>query len=236
MLVVLGSLAASGCVDMVPPLRHHLIRRVKFFFFFSSRRRHTRYWRDWSSTCALPIFGVMVSADKILDSAIAEKADIIGLSGLITPSLDEMVHVAREMERRGFTTPMLIGGATTSKLHTAVKIAPRYSHATVHVLDASRAVGVVSTLLSDRKEAFVRERQTEYEHLREAQAKRQSETKLLSIETARSRRPSLSFSPDRPPFLGVRVLDDVPLERIEPFIDWNPSFTAWDLRGRFPQI
>src|SRR5256885_1579281 len=136
--------------------------------------------------------GVMVPADKILDTAIAEKADIIGLSGLITPSLDEMVHVAREMERRGFTVPMLIGGATTSKLHTAVKIAPRYTHATVHVLDASRAVGVVSTLLSDRKDEFVRERQAEYEHLREAQAKRQSEVKILPIETARSRRPALS--------------------------------------------
>jgi 5-methyltetrahydrofolate--homocysteine methyltransferase len=180
--------------------------------------------------------GVMVSADRILDTAIAEKVDIIGLSGLITPSLDEMVHVAREMERRGFTMPMLIGGATTSKLHTAVKIAPRYSHATVHVLDASRAVGVVSTLLSNRRDEFVRERQSEYEHLREAQAKRQSETKLLSIEAARRRKPSLTFSPDRPPFLGVRVLEDVPLERIEPFIDWNPFFAAWELRGRFPQI
>ncbi|HXA19477.1 MAG TPA: methionine synthase [Thermoanaerobaculia bacterium] len=180
--------------------------------------------------------GVMVSADRILDTAIAEKADIIGLSGLITPSLDEMVHVAREMERRGFTTPVLIGGATTSKLHTAVKIAPRYSHATVHVLDASRAVGVVSTLLSDRKDEFVRERQAEYEHLREAQAKRQSEMKLLSLEAARRRKPSLTFSPARPPFLGVRVFEDVPLERIEPFIDWNPFFSAWELRGRFPQI
>jgi 5-methyltetrahydrofolate--homocysteine methyltransferase len=180
--------------------------------------------------------GVMVSADKILDTAIAQNVDIIGLSGLITPSLDEMVHVAREMERRGFLLPMLIGGATTSKLHTAVKIAPRYSHATVHVLDASRAVGVVSTLLSDRRDEFVRERQVEYEHLREAQAKRQSETKLLSLEAARRRKPALTFSPDRPPFLGVRVLEDVPLERIEPFIDWNPFFSAWELRGRFPQI
>jgi 5-methyltetrahydrofolate--homocysteine methyltransferase len=180
--------------------------------------------------------GVMVSADKILDTAIAEKVDIIGLSGLITPSLDEMVHVAREMERRNFIVPMLIGGATTSKLHTAVKIAPRYSHATVHVLDASRAVGVVSTLLSDRKDEFVRERNAEYEHLREAQAKRQSEVKILPLDAARRRKPSLTFSPDRPPFLGVRVLDDVPLERIEPFIDWNPFFAAWELRGRFPQI
>ncbi|MBV8543612.1 MAG: methionine synthase [Acidobacteria bacterium] len=180
--------------------------------------------------------GVMVSADKILDTAIAEKADIIGLSGLITPSLDEMVHVAREMERRNFTVPMLIGGATTSKLHTAVKIAPRYSHATVHVLDASRAVGVVSTLLSDRKDDFVRERNAEYEHLREAQAKRQDAVKILPLETARRRKPSFTFSPERPPFLGVRLLDDVPLERIEPFIDWNPFFAAWELRGRFPQI
>ena len=117
--------------------------------------------------------GVMVSADKILDTATREKVDIIGLSGLITPSLDEMVHVAREMERRGFTLPLLIGGATTSKLHTAVKIAPRYSHATVHVLDASRAVGVVSTLLSaTQATSSSRERDAEYEQLREAQAKR----------------------------------------------------------------
>jgi len=181
--------------------------------------------------------GVMVSAEKILDTAIAEKADIIGLSGLITPSLDEMVHVAREMERRNFTTPLLIGGATTSKLHTAVRIAPRYSKVTVHVLDASRAVGVVSSLLGDKHDALVRDTRAEFDRLREEQAARAGDRKILPIEEARRRAPVLDFSEiETPPFLGVRVLEDVPLERIEPFIDWNPFFQAWELRGRYPQI
>ena len=181
--------------------------------------------------------GVMVSSEKILDTAIAEKADIIGLSGLITPSLDEMVHVAREMERRNFSTPLLIGGATTSKLHTAVRIAPRYSQVTVHVLDASRAVGVVSSLLGDKRDALVRDTRAEFDRLREEQAARAGDRTILPIAEARHRRPVLDFSDvETPPFLGVRVLDDVPLERIEPFIDWNPFFQAWELRGRFPQI
>jgi 5-methyltetrahydrofolate--homocysteine methyltransferase len=180
--------------------------------------------------------GVMVPVDRILDTAAELKADIIGLSGLITPSLDEMVHVAREMERRHITTPLLIGGATTSKLHTAVKIAPRYSSPAVHVLDASRAVGVVNALLTDKRDDFVLKIRLEYDKLREQQESRQADRTILPIEEARRRKPRLAFSPDKPPFLGVRVLDDVPLERIEPFIDWNPFFQAWEMRGRYPQI
>src|SRR5213075_1898844 len=161
--------------------------------------------------------GVMVPADNILDTAVKEKVDIIGLSGLLTPSLDEMVHVAREMERRQFTTPLIIGGATTSKLHTAVRIAPRYSSTTVHVLDASRAVGVVSSLLSDRRDAFVSGVQSEFERLRQEHAARAGDRTFLPIDEARRRAPVLDFSEiATPPFLGVRVLDDVPLERIEP--------------------
>jgi len=182
--------------------------------------------------------GVMVSAEKILDTAAAEKVDIIGLSGLITPSLDEMVHVAREMERRKVGTPLLIGGATTSKLHTAVRIAPRYSLPTVHVLDASRAVGVVSSLLSaDRREAFAADTSKEYERLRVLQKTR--EIAILSIDEARRRKPAADFAsalPAKPAFLGVRALDDFPLEKLEPYIDWAPFFSTWELRGRYPDI
>jgi 5-methyltetrahydrofolate--homocysteine methyltransferase len=178
--------------------------------------------------------GVMVSAEKILDAAIAEKADIIGLSGLITPSLDEMVHVAREMERRHFRVPLLIGGATTSKLHTAVRIAPRYSQPTVHVLDASRAVGVVSSLLSDRAPEFERGIRTEYDRLRAQQERRT--ISILPLDEARRRALQLAFAPVPPPFTGVRVLEDVPLADIEPLIDWTPFFQTWELRGRYPEI
>ncbi|HEX7154704.1 MAG TPA: methionine synthase [Thermoanaerobaculia bacterium] len=180
--------------------------------------------------------GVMVSADKILDAAIEQKADIVGLSGLITPSLDEMVHVAREMERRGFKVPLLIGGATTSKLHTAVRIAPRYSQPVVHVLDASRCVGVVNSLLNKREE-FAGEIHTEYQRLRDEQEARAANITMLTYDEARRRRPVLDFAaPSKPEFTGVRVLEDVPLERIEPFIDWTPFFQTWELRGRYPQI
>ncbi|HJQ40464.1 MAG TPA: methionine synthase [Thermoanaerobaculia bacterium] len=178
--------------------------------------------------------GVMVSAEKILDTAEKENVDIIGLSGLITPSLDEMVHVAREMERRHFKKPLLIGGATTSKLHTAVKIAPRYGSPTAHVLDASRAVSVVTTLLSEKREAFARDTAAEFQRLREAQESRS--ITILPITEARRRAPSLSYAPEKPDFVGVRVWDEVPLERIEPFIDWTPFFQTWELRGRYPQI
>jgi len=180
--------------------------------------------------------GVMVPADKILDTAVRENVDIVGLSGLITPSLDEMVHVAREMERRGFHLPLLIGGATTSKLHTAVRIAPRYSEPAVHVLDASRAVGVVSALLGEKRGELTASVRAEYEKLRDAQAARQAVT-ILPLDAARRRKPSLEYrGTPPPPFLGSRVLDDVALETIEPFIDWAPFFTAWEIRGRFPQL
>jgi 5-methyltetrahydrofolate--homocysteine methyltransferase len=180
--------------------------------------------------------GVMVSADKILDTAARENVDIVGLSGLITPSLDEMVHVAREMERRQITKPLLIGGATTSKLHTAVKIAPRYSNVTVHVLDASRAVGVVSSLLSsDRRDDFAAQTRKEYEGLRERQQTKS--IRLLTISEARARKAKLSGSPaPPPPRFGVQTFHDVPLAEIEPFIDWGPFFTTWEMRGRYPQI
>jgi 5-methyltetrahydrofolate--homocysteine methyltransferase len=181
--------------------------------------------------------GVMVSAERILDAAIAEKADVIGLSGLITPSLDEMVHVAREMERRGIHIPLLIGGATTSKLHTAVKIAPRYSEATVHVLDASRAVSVVSSLLSpERRGEFMEVTRNEYARLRETQKLRQ--ITILPLDEARRRKLALFFdaTPAKPEFTGVRVLDNYPLEQLEPFIDWTPFFATWELKGQFPQI
>jgi 5-methyltetrahydrofolate--homocysteine methyltransferase len=178
--------------------------------------------------------GVMVAADKILDAAEKEKVDIIGVSGLITPSLDEMVHVAREMERRKFNVPLLIGGATTSKLHTAARVAPRYSHPTVHVIDASRAVNVVSNLLSDKSEEFTNGIRREYEKLREGIENRA--ITILPLEEARKRAPKLEFQPEPPPFTGVRVLEDVPLESIEPYIDWSPFFQTWEMRGRYPQI
>jgi 5-methyltetrahydrofolate--homocysteine methyltransferase len=179
--------------------------------------------------------GVMVSSEKILDTALNEKVDIVGLSGLITPSLDEMVHVAREMERRHFEKPLLIGGATTSKLHTAVKIAPRYSNATVHVIDASRCVGVVNSLLTDKKTKFVDTVRGEYEKLREKQKTR--DITLLTLEEARGRKPQLEYGkPARPTFYGVRSYSDFPLDRIEPLIDWTPFFQTWELRGRFPEI
>jgi 5-methyltetrahydrofolate--homocysteine methyltransferase len=180
--------------------------------------------------------GVMVSAEKILDAAEREHADIVGLSGLITPSLDEMVHVAREMERRGFSVPLLIGGATTSKLHTAVRIAPRYHAPTVHVLDASRAVNVVSTLLSERRDAYTDGIRAEYARLREEQEARAGDRTILTLEQARKRALPLEFAPEKPPFLGVRTFDDVPLTELEPYIDWTPFFQTWELRGRYPQI
>src|ERR1043165_8877032 len=181
--------------------------------------------------------GVMVPADKILDTAIKENVDIVGLSGLITPSLDEMVHVAREMERRDFHLPLLIGGATTSKLHTAVRIAPRYSEPAVHVLDASRAVGVVSALLGEKRGELTASVRAEYEKLRDAQAGRHAVT-ILPLDAARRRKPSIEHrGTPPPPFLGARVLDDVPLEKIEPFIDWAPFFQAWEVRsGQAPEL
>jgi 5-methyltetrahydrofolate--homocysteine methyltransferase len=182
--------------------------------------------------------GVMVPCEKILERAKAEKADLIGLSGLITPSLDEMVHVAREMERQGFKLPLLIGGATTSRRHTAVKIAPHYSEPVIHVLDASRAVPVTTSLLSDEgKPAFVTQHRAEYEALRKAHAA--PPQTVVSLETARARRTPIEWRAEDlpvPAFTGVRVLDNFPLATLRDFIDWTPLFHAWGLKGVYPRI
>ena len=182
--------------------------------------------------------GVMVPCERILERAKEEKADMIGLSGLITPSLDEMVHVAKEMERQGFKLPLLIGGATTSRAHTAVKIAPHYSEPVVHVLDASRAVPVTTSLLSDDgREAFVAEHRAAYEALRKAHAAPRQQ--LVSLETARPRRTSIEWRAEDlpvPEFTGVRVLDDFPLATLREFIDWTPFFHTWELKGVYPRI
>jgi 5-methyltetrahydrofolate--homocysteine methyltransferase len=182
--------------------------------------------------------GVMVSSEKILERAKAEKVDLIGLSGLITPSLDEMVHVAREMERQGFKLPLLIGGATTSRRHTAIKIAPHYSEPVVHILDASRAVPVTTSLLSDEgKPAFVLQHRAEYEALRKAHAA--PRLQVVSLETARARRTPIEWRADDlsvPAFTGVRVLDKFPLATLRDYIDWSPLFHAWGLKGVYPRI
>jgi len=182
--------------------------------------------------------GVMVPAAKILDAAIEQKADIIGLSGLITPSLDEMAFVAREMERRGFTLPLLIGGATTSKQHTAVKIAHEYSGPVVHVLDASRAVDVVSNLLGENRTSFDAANRVAQGEIRESYANRRQKP-LLSYEQAVANRLKTDWDDHviaSPWFLGRRYLDDVPLGDLAKFIDWTFFFSAWELKGRFPGI
>jgi 5-methyltetrahydrofolate--homocysteine methyltransferase len=182
--------------------------------------------------------GVMVPCEKILERARVEKADMIGLSGLITPSLDEMVHVAKEMERQGFKLPLLIGGATTSRAHTAVKIAPHYSEPVVHVLDASRAVNVTTSLLSeDGKDDFVAKYRADYEALRKAHAA--PRPKLISLDAARMRRSPIEWRPNdipAPEFTGVRVLDNFPLATLREFIDWSPFFHTWGLKGIYPRI
>ncbi|HVU49443.1 MAG TPA: methionine synthase [Polyangia bacterium] len=182
--------------------------------------------------------GVMVPCEKILETAKREKADMIGLSGLITPSLDEMVHVASEMERQGFDMPLLIGGATTSRQHTAVKIAPAFSRPIVHVLDASRAVGVVAGLLDPKGRVELdRKNRAEQAELRELFAKKR-EKPLVPLASARANRPKIEWrQEDLPPpaFLGVRQIE-VPLEELVRFIDWTFFFTAWELTGRFPAI
>lgn len=182
--------------------------------------------------------GVMVPCEKILERAKAEKADIIGLSGLITPSLDEMVHVAREMERQGFKLPLLIGGATTSRAHTAIKIAPHYSEPVVHILDASRAVPITTSLLSDEnKPAFVEQHRAAYEALRKSHASPRQPT--VTLETARSRRTTITWRAEGlpvPVFTGVRALDNFPLAKLREFIDWSPFFHTWGLKGVYPRI
>jgi 5-methyltetrahydrofolate--homocysteine methyltransferase len=183
--------------------------------------------------------GVMVSTDRILTAAVEHKVDIIGVSGLITPSLDEMVFVAKEMERRGMTMPLLIGGATTSKQHTAVKIAPNYSGPVVHVLDASRAVDVVSSLLSDiKRDEFMVKVRADQEELRVKHASR-TERALLTYEAAKANHLKTDWDTQEiavPWFVGKRILDDEPLEKIVPYIDWTFFFSAWELKGRFPAI
>ncbi len=184
--------------------------------------------------------GVMVSAEKILATAKAEKVDVVGLSGLITPSLDEMVSVAKEMTREGFDVPLLIGGATTSHPHTSVKIAPQYSPGVVHVLDASRVVNVVSALLSPQQKApFLTEIANKQKSARDDFNARHVERKLLTLEAARANRQKFDWANvdiAKPEFLGTRELKDVPLEKLVPFIDWGPFFNAWELFGAFPKI
>jgi 5-methyltetrahydrofolate--homocysteine methyltransferase len=183
--------------------------------------------------------GVMVPADKILDTAVAEGCDIVGLSGLITPSLDEMVYVAAEMQRRGMDVPLLIGGATTSRAHTAVKIAPAYDNSTVHVLDASRVVNVVSDLLSpERRPALDAKNRSEQEKSRKLFEHRQNR-ELISLGIARENGVPIEWRSEDvplPAFTGRRVIDDVSLEDIAPYIDWTFFFSAWELKGKFPKI
>jgi 5-methyltetrahydrofolate--homocysteine methyltransferase len=182
----------------------------------------------------------MVPAARILEKAIEIDADLIGLSGLITPSLDEMTHVAAEMERQGFTIPLLIGGATTSRTHTAVKIAPAYSGPVVHVLDASRAVGVAGSLVQeDRREAFVAGIREEYETVRTERAGQRAKERRLTVAEARANHVPIDWSqvdPPRPTFLGPRTFSDYPLAELVDFIDWTPFFATWEMRGAYPAI
>ncbi|MFY9790802.1 MAG: methionine synthase [Candidatus Sulfotelmatobacter sp.] len=182
--------------------------------------------------------GVMVPCEKILERAKAEKVDMIGLSGLITPSLDEMVHVAREMERQGFKLPLLIGGATTSRAHTAIKIAPHYSEPVVHILDASRAVPVTTSLLSDDgKAAFVAQHRADYEAIRKAHSA--PKLTVVSLEAARKRRTPIEWHAEdlpTPTFTGVHVLNNFPLATLRDYIDWTPFFHTWELKGVYPRI
>jgi len=182
--------------------------------------------------------GVMVPCEKILERARTEKADLIGLSGLITPSLDEMSHVAREMERQGFKLPLLIGGATTSRAHTAVKIAPFYSEPVVHVLDASRAVPVTTSLLNEEARIpFIANHRAEYEELRKAHSA--PKRKLMAFDAACAKRTPITWRAEdvpMPEFTGVRVLDDFPLATLREFIDWSPFFHTWELPGVYPRI
>ena len=186
--------------------------------------------------------GVMVPAAKILETAQAEQADIIGLSGLITPSLDEMCHVAAEMERQGFDVPLLIGGATTSRVHTAVKIHPNYRRGqAVYVTDASRAVGVASSLMSrEARPAYVADVRREYARIAEAHARAQEDKQRLTLAAARANALKLdwsgSYQPPRPSFTGIKVLENYPLAELVDYIDWTPFFATWELTGKFPAI
>jgi 5-methyltetrahydrofolate--homocysteine methyltransferase len=184
--------------------------------------------------------GVMVSAQKILDEAEKQNVDVIGLSGLITPSLDEMVHVAKEMKRREMNIPLMIGGATTSRTHTAVKIAPNYQSPVVHVLDASRSVPVVSNLTTVKlKEKFVSDLAVEYEDVRRQYENRRRKKELITLSEARANAQNIdwkSYNIPSPKWTGVRALEDVSIEKLREYIDWNPFFIAWQLKGKYPAI
>lgn len=184
--------------------------------------------------------GVMVPADKILDKAIEDKVDIIGLSGLITPSLDEMVNVAQEMQKRNMTMPLMIGGATTSRIHTAVKIAPNYANPVIHVLDASKSVSVCSDLLNaSRRDIFVDDVSREYATIREQHEKRTQKKNFISIEKARANKTQIDWESAKlvqPKFMGTRVFESLDLNVIRNFIDWTPFFRTWMLTGKYPSI
>jgi 5-methyltetrahydrofolate--homocysteine methyltransferase len=184
--------------------------------------------------------GVMVPAQRIIEEAKKQNVDIIGLSGLITPSLDEMVHFAKEMEREGFTIPLIIGGATTSRIHAAVKVAPNYSGAAIHVLDASRSVTVCSSLMSkDNRDAYIQGIKDEYEKAREAHLNKKSDKRFVSIDEARKSKFQISLDGDvapKPTFTGTKVFENYPLEELLPYIDWTPFFHTWELRGSYPKI
>ncbi|WP_234110779.1 MULTISPECIES: vitamin B12 dependent-methionine synthase activation domain-containing protein [Chryseobacterium] len=183
--------------------------------------------------------GVMVPAEKIIQTAIEENADAIGLSGLITPSLDEMVHVADELERKNLHFPLLIGGATTSKAHTAVKIAPKYSNTVVHINDASRAVGVVSQLLDRNAEDFKKELKEEYDEFREKFLSRQIDKEYIPIGEARNQKFQIDWENEeifKPKKLGIHIIEDLDLNELLPFVDWSPFFRSWELHGKFPEI
>lgn len=186
--------------------------------------------------------GVMVSADRILSAAREHNVDIIGLSGLITPSLDEMVHVAKEMQRLGFKTPLLIGGATTSKTHTALKIDPQYDGPVIYVLDASRSVGVVSQLLTKEENTadnFIQNTKADYTELREKRAATESDKEYVTIIDARKQKVKIDwidYTPTKPTQLGIKVWDDINLETLIPYIDWTPFFASWQLKGKYPTI
>jgi 5-methyltetrahydrofolate--homocysteine methyltransferase len=183
--------------------------------------------------------GVMVPAQDIIKKAKEINADIIGLSGLITPSLDEMVHFAKEMEREGFTIPLIIGGATTSRIHAAVKVAPNYSGPAIHVLDASRSVTVCSTLMNpETKDDYVAGIKAEYDKAREAHLNKRSDKRFKTLQEARENKFKIDFQPNLPvpEFTGTKVFDNYPLEELVPYIDWTPFFHTWELRGSYPKI
>ena len=184
--------------------------------------------------------GVMVPPEKIIEAAKREQVDAIGLSGLITPSLDEMVYLAKEMERQNFNLPLLIGGATTSKAHTAVKIDPQYKNAVVHVNDASRAVTVVGDLLNKKtSNAYVTKLKKEYDEFRTKFLKRGKEKAYISMTEARKRKYKIDWETSeiiKPKELGIQTLEQLSLKELVPFIDWSPFFRSWDLHGKFPAI